>query len=702
MRSTKQVQVLCALVTALIACPPAGIKSPPHKRSAPTTCPAGQIRRCLGDCVVPQQSGQLCNPNECAFGALICAPGLACASGPGANDPFRCYPPLPPANASNVAPGSPQACDPLVDANRISFNRFQLTSNACINNTICMRTFPNTSGGGCLRIDTAADGTTNPRQGACIAPAVDGEVCDTDDATARLSRGVTTVGGATSLSCRPCAAGLSCLNGRCRRPCLDPQSPGAGTLTLSACPLDSTLRVNGSANQFQCSAIFTSDAIANQYSLVPSTPNTVCTSCTPRGQNCTIGDRFSAQDVTRTPVQLPIIPPRLGFPPTMWTTSVLSSPLSRATPVPGTSTTVSVTGVTGPVFVASDVCCNPSDICMDSRCCVAPSAPCASDAQCCPFSMERVGREVRPRSGICMSVRTNRGRDLINSAVFDAFASVQASGCLNPNCGGLGQACCPAVFGISQCNAGLGCDTRNNTCQIPCDGCRRCSAGGSATGFVEPCAGPGNGFCSPRPASGCGAPGQPCCPRTAASDGCNRASATPSQCYATERRPTCPAEQESWRCEGCGLPGQPCCRDAAGNANQCLLGGLCWEAAPGGPTCTASTCGAVGQPCCSFGDSISCQGAPSQVACISGSCRNCGGVGQPCCGQVGHPASCRPTATANLACASTTIGNQCVACGAAGQPCCVSFDPSGSSFVESCNASMTCQTAGSGARVCAP
>jgi hypothetical protein len=298
------------LAVLLGACGPGSIKSPPPKRSAPLECPAGQVRRCLGECVVPQQAGQPCSPDECFFGALICAPGLGCARGPSAAEGFRCVPPLPPARPGNN--GAFQACDPSVAPNTITFNGFDLTSNACANNTVCLRTFPG-AGTSCTRIDTNADGTVNPRQGGCVGPAVDGEPCDSNWASARLSGGISGSGSSTQLSCRPCAPGLQCLNNRCRRGCGDPQNPGATLPDLNACPRNPAPVLGGSANIYQCRALFLRSPSppnpTNQFQLTSTTPNAVCATCSPNGQRCDLPDPFSAPDSVASMIAVPIVPP---------------------------------------------------------------------------------------------------------------------------------------------------------------------------------------------------------------------------------------------------------------------------------------------------------------------------------------------------------------------------------------------------------
>jgi hypothetical protein len=387
--------------------------------------------------------------------------------------------------------------------------------------------------------------------------------------------------------------------------------------------------------------------------------------------------------------------------PTTASLTLLTPPIVGATQVtPGSNTALNVPGVTGNALVANTLCCNPADACVSGRCCTPPSLPCTSDAQCCPFSAERRGAFSVPRSGLCMSVRSNVGRDLINSAIFDAFAPAQMSGCLNPACGTLGQPCCPSVLGVGpQCAGSLTCDTRNNTCQQPCDRCRRCPL--SSQGFVEPCTGPGNGFCAPWPA--CGGRGQPCCARTATNDGCQRNGAAPSQCGVTERPMSCPATMTSWTCGSCGLVGESCCRDASNRPSLCAPGGVCDTSnpRPGGLCIRGGLCGGVGQACCT-GDMLACNGDPTQVTCIGTTCQLCGGAVQPCCGPIGRPSSCRSTLTGgSFACAGTATGERCFACGGTGQPCCISDNPTpGGLPIESCGAPNTCQTNSSGARVC--
>lgn len=697
--------IFVGLLGLLAGCPPSRIKSPPPRRTAPAACAPGQIRRCLGDCVTPQQQDQPCTPNECSPGALVCAAGLACVAGPSAS-PARCMPPLPPAEPGNT--GAFQACDPSVAPNRVELGGANWTSNACVNNSVCLRTFPDTSRPGqCLRIDQGANGSTNPRQGACVGPAIDGEACDSDFTTAQTTRGVTTAGTTTRLTCRPCAPGLACHNNICRRPCFDPGNPGA--VGLSACPRNSLLQQSGSTNEFQCSVIATRDPSppnpADQFTVVPSTPNTICTSCAPRGAVCGRLDQYSAEGFSSVSVRLPVLPPAVTGLQT-WPVSIVTSAAERGQRSGAAS--IIAPGTTGSTLTLAGPCCG-SDVCFAGRCCVPPSMPCTSDQQCCSFALEQNSSGVVPISGLCMSVRSNDGRDILHSTVFNSFKDVQQSGCFAPICGALGQVCCPSILGSPSCQSGLACDSRSNTCQVPCDRCRRCDVAGQVAtgqGFETPCSGPGNGFCRALSQSECGTPGQPCCQAGAGSDGCNNnlSSSAPSYCGVASGGNTCPFTSATTMCYACGLTNQQCC-PTAGGASACAPGNICDTSAPGGARCIRGTnCGTVGGPCCD-GDGIACAGNPTEVACISGTCTTCGGLMEPCCGPPDRVWSCRTTATGQkLACGSTATGRRCVSCGAIDQPCCLNENPvPGGPPVQSCDSGLTCRVnPTSGGSVCRP
>jgi hypothetical protein len=200
-------------------------------------------------------------------------------------------------------------------------------------------------------------------------------------------------------------------------------------------------------------------------------------------------------------------------------------------------------------------------------------------------------------------------------------------------CGGPGQPCCPG----SLCGGGACCVT--GKCIAPGSLCQSTTQPDPSAPLVAR----SYGLCEAGRCTGCGRPGQICCPkREDIGFGDRRLGACDDGVVCLEdRRIT--GTQVSYVCVRCGQPGQACC-DAGTCATGCCTGDngivssqVC--VAPGGGcrltsgmagTCDATTrscetCGGIGQPCCGDRQCI------RRAVCTMGTCRSCGQAGEGCC-----------------------------------------------------------------------
>ncbi len=596
--------VALVLLALLTGCETFRPVRPQPGRDRLTPCPPGQIKVCFGRCVTPSVEGGDCDLDECAPGARVCRDELTCAARSEATRPGvgRCV-------------QAELFCDPDVPQGQ--------SGNRCPSTWLCVRYHaPNVLG--CLeRPGLRVRG--EPPRGVCKAPQFDGEPCDSEWMVARAASD--TPRGSNGY-CRPCAPGLLCWDGACRRPC-GRTSPITGETAeyLGACRADPP-----SGLSYRC--------IENSQILFRPVPGVeglesafICTTCGALGERCPSSSTES----------LPVVetrPPRTGD-----TRTIALGPDTDAGSRSG------------------GLCCATDALCLDGTCCLPPGEVCRQNSDCCG---------VQGSGSLCCADPGNQAygwiRDWLCRAQADRCVRCGGdtgvpcppgagctsnqdcdwnAGCFDGTCelcGGSDQRCCPSTV---SCRSGV-CD-QDNVCRACGAPGLRCCPGGRC--------GP-SAFCEQRRnlCVACGGSGESCCPDQACRTG-NRCSpgGICVACGALDQ-PCCPArtcggllqcQGPDWgRCEQrCGAVGQTCCPD-----RQCVSSARCLPAG----TCVA--CGALGQRCC--------EGA----ACLAGTlcsaqtdqCVSCGGRSQPCCPGLN---ACQPF----LECIPER--GRCE-CGGVDQPCC--------------------------------
>jgi hypothetical protein len=162
-------------------------------------CAIGQMAVCFGACAATAALGERCTVDECSAPPVtVCAQGLACI----------------PAAAGTT--GACEQANGLCNPNAPN----GAADNRCEGTMVCRRfgTAEQVAAGAACGVNLRdvfrwPDGT--PARGLCVLPRRDGDACTSDWTDARSASGTAGAGP----HCSPCAPGLDCLGGTCRRPC---------------------------------------------------------------------------------------------------------------------------------------------------------------------------------------------------------------------------------------------------------------------------------------------------------------------------------------------------------------------------------------------------------------------------------------------------------------------------------------------------
>lgn len=587
-----------------------GIRPEPA-RDAALPCEGGQFSVCLGHCVTPRTRLQTCTQDECDPNAQVCGPGLRCTKiNDGAGPNNFCLP----------SPGA--LCDPDIEAGR--------AGNNCGPDMFCARigtTAQVQAHVACVDRVQAGGAIVFPSsvRGFCFPNRVDNETCDGDRRDWANAQGVE-----GTAVCSPCASALSCWNGRCRRPCeatttmdagvQDGSGTDAGAVpSLGICPTDRPGAGDGSYG-YSCSPqvrVFQSPNGGTQ-----TEGRLLCT-------HCGVNQGLCPPTAPQGGLFYPVVASDSG--------GVLGEQYTvRFGPRPLTES------------LSGGLCCDPSDGCVNERCCRAPGTRCSRNAECCALPL--LGR-------LCCADP---------SAANSPLCTGNQGTCVT--CGRPGGVPCPQLAGCTshdQCGNGTNCPVEPS---FPCD----------------------LGNCTSSQCLNCGRLNDPCCqPRTGRSVEFCR---TFSRCDDTHHcRPcgqvdtngdpgACCPEGNGPVCRGGGCIGGRC-RSCGGLGLACCPGGQCQS----GLGCNGQTC--VELPCASQNGNACCPGnqcAPGHL-CVAGICR-CGTRDTPCC----LPNS---TCGSNLACVAGTCR-----CGASGQVCC---DQRQCDQGLGCGASGVCECGAVGTPCCA-
>ncbi len=567
---------------------------------------------CLGQCATVANPASLdpaqaaCDVNECkTTGPVqICPPNYTCTPRPDNADKGQCI------------PSSQPFCDPLVPRgtgqHRCPDNLVcvPLGSAAEVGEQFACGVFP--------RAFVQRDGSTLVPRGRCVAPRLDTETCDGDWDEAVASNGSPLRDRAV---CSPCADGLRCWQGRCRRGCaVDGSGAPVADFAPSAPPAGLQLQPTRCRATPDASSAYRCTVSARLTPLPePQTRvNGLCERCSTTGSTCPVNANVEVDGrfTVRTRAQ------SVGV---------------------GTISFIQVTQDAASNGMPTSPCCNSGEICAGpgggrpNRCCTALGSPCTSAAQCCSATLTvgSINVQVSPSCGPTpQSGGTNvcRPPEVCSttsdcSQLFgrqDCFVS-GALGLCAP-CGSNGLACCPSG---AQCDAFSQCGSGQCT---SCGGIGETCCGGTSCRDGNVC---NAGTCQ-RP---CGAPGQACC----AGGGCTGLN-------------TCNGTTNT--CEPCGRQGLQCCATAGGPF--CAAGLGC---DPRGDFPSCQPCGGAAQVCCASSSGLGCNDA-SLVCAPSGTrlCEPCGGSNQRCC-------TSGPQCPRADACGAD--GRCGGACGTRGQRCCV-------------------------------
>ncbi len=556
---------------------------------------------CLGRCATVadpsslEPSRRACDLDECkATGAVqICPLNYTCTARVDNPDKGEC------------TPSSQPFCDPTAPRGT--------GQHRCPDNLVCVPLGSEAEVGAQLacgvfpRALVRRDGTTLVPRGRCAAPRLDTEACDGDWDEAVLTNGSSTRARAV---CAPCADGLRCWQGRCRRGCLVDGS-GAPVADFSPATPPTFL-----PNMLRCRA--SSDANSSYrcslYDRVTSLPepttlrNGLCERCANSGSSCPVAPGVEVEG--RIAIQTQVVP----------------AGIAEVSFAQAVQTGVSVGVPRSPCCLARDVCAGPNAATL--RCCTPIGGVCASAAQCCAATLT-VARVSTVVAAQCGPTPTSGGASVCRppavcgmtsdcSQIFgrqDCFITGPIGVCAP--CGSNGSACCPTgprCDALSQCS-GTQC-TACGGLNEPCCGGTTCRGGNTCNAGVCRVA--------------CGLPGQPCCPGGACT-GLNACSPTNNTCAP------------------CGTQGIQCCPTATGPF--CAMGLGC---DPRGDQITCQPCGGSNQVCCNSGSGFTCN-SPSLACNPTGTpvCQPCGRENQLCC-------------TSGAPCSN---GNACESDGRCGGPC---------------------------------
>ena len=692
-------------------------------------CAANEKHVCRGECARVVGEGQRCNVDPCmglmlpggAAGVPIaCGSGMMCREvANGLPNEGRCVTTPP---AMRVTAGLDlHLCDSRLPRGTLPRSQdpwsISDVGNVCPDWSLCIRA------GTRAEIDRRAActllqvGTSD----LCTPARIDGQSCDSSWNHALAHAGEVPVVG-----CAPCAPGLDCLDGVCRRECTDPRdTSGNGVGECPETPAGTT------AWNYVCTV-----ASHMNNSSSTSTPS-LAAACTPAAghlQLCpapTWHDLYDQQRVATTQISATLPG---GHVVTVTTGNSLTGGISRGVCTEATDVCGNGRCCTAPTLACqsqTDCCRLPGvigDTCTQGHCCSLPTQRCGSDAECCFLDPHAFGVDATgPIQVCCNDAAVNHGT-LVSSAL---CAGRVTNRCGPTPCGAEHAACCTIPLHPA-CLAGLGCAPDSRTCeacgfaggaccpdgscgsQLRCESnrCIECGPGlpgcGRGTscqsGLCLPCGGVGQPCCpglqnttyctNPLACvqgvcrSTCGAPGQPCCDRVTTASGWTGTCSPGAVCVAG-----------NGLCAACGVPGQPCCANASGSglgtcdqgaycagcntsSTGCctvcgrFAGDTCCPAGSASPPCGAryqcnpatqqcQACGATeGGPCCGDGTCW----LNGTAVCDAGVCRRCGDPGQPCCPVSAGRLPCNsPTAQGDsLVCA----GNVCTVCGGDGSLCC--------------------------------
>lgn len=652
-----------------------------------------------------------------------CASGMMCVAVPnGRYNQGRCVTGPPPVVGRAGDPITVYACNPHLARGTVpDAQALSALGNLCPDWSLCVPAG--------TQADVAAHAACSYLPGfpgLCTRARVDGQTCDADwnYALAHALDLPVTV-------CSPCAPGLACLDGVCRRQCTDPSDPSANP--LGECPVAST----DPRWDYVC------DTAPHNSRTRAEVASAECTPAARLGQRCPAQASralIEAQEVATT-------------------TTIVHLPANNQ---------LTYTVGTGNWGASRGVCADETNVCIDGRCCVPPGVACQGttaaerDRSCCggPGIVARCGGSsccrapgqgcssaadccgLRPDAfglgwlsgpgespGICCDAATMANA---NELVRRLCGPVATGHCAPTPCGVAGTPCCRTEPFYPACQPGLKCGVADPS------GVRTCASCG---GPNQPCC--DNGVCTAGLGcsnSGvcrdCGALGSACCPDGTCVGGyCNPQT---NQCEPCSNNSQCPAGQECYwdNCRSpCSVAGQACC-DREMNAGglgpgflgRCATGltcsfnlGVCvdcgWQ---GGACCRADTrpsatsgagtpycrdpqnlcvnqrcqhCGGTNEPCCAGN---ACAGTDAVCDTATGTCRPCGAEGQACCAN----STCNAqSGGASLVCGT---GGTCQRCGGVGQACCAggvcNTTPGGGRLV--CDGTVTCVPCGSDAQPC--
>lgn len=607
---------------ALIACGPIEARRPEPSMDA-GVCEAGQVSVCLGRCATVADPASVdparraCDLDECKnTGAVqICPTNYTCTRR--SDDPTS-------PKGECVASAQP-FCDPTVPrgtgGNRCPDNLVcvPLGSAAEVGEHFVCAVFP--------RALERRDGSSLVPRGRCVAPRLDTEACDGEWDTAVATNGSPTREQAV---CSPCADGLRCWQGRCRRGCAVDGS-GAAVADFPRATPPAPLQLNASrcrsapdtTSSYRCT-------FADRLTPLPEPAvlrNGLCERCSTSGSACPVNANVEVDGRFTSRVRTVSAGPAI-----ITFTEVTQDASSTGLP-------------TSPCCTTGEICAGPGGG-LANRCCTGMGGSCTTAAQCCSarLTLGAINMVVAPNCGptplsaganVCrppeVCSMTSDCNQLFGRQ--DCFISGPIGLC-GP-CGSSGQACCPtgarcdafSQCGSGQCTAcggqgeaccgGTSCRNGNaciaGTCQVPCGAPgQACCAGGGCTG-LNTCDAPTN-TCQP-----CGQMGLRCC-------------ATPAGPFCTAGL-GCDPRGDAPACRPCGGSNQVCCSTASGlGCNDAAL-----ACAPGG-TRVCEPCGGPNQLCCTSGPQCprSGEGCGGDGRCGGA----CGGQGERCC--VGQTSPCNP------------------------------------------------------------
>lgn len=491
---------------------------PAPARDASVPCPPGHKQVCLGQCApLVMSADETCTVNECAPDARVCRDDQVCVPDSPTATTGRCQP-------ANIL------CNPTVPAGA--------EGNRCPATMICVPLSP-TGERACGRSFQLASRMVN---GICRIPQHDGERCDSEWETARASNGMTQPPSEGPL-CLPCAPGLRCWRGRCRRPCgtssqahtrdgggleggiMDAGAPDASDASDAELPDGTELEANlglcpqdpPEGYRYRCeeNSRLLGRIDEGSFSIESAL---LCTTC------ATVGHRCPAPTYQSQPVE------------------------RRETRTIGQDQVIVDFGPPG-----TNLCCDSGAACVNGRCCMLPGTACQKNEECCGL----------PSHGsFCCS-------DARNTGLVALACSNQRGQCIT--CGGTTGVPCPPGAGCSRsadCAEGYNCvDGRCQPCGASGDPC--CERAPACRAAGQGCV---NGRCAP-----CGGQSQPCCDGQSCTQGfeCRNGLCQRPRCRQDN---DCPRDRD-YRCQNglclpCGGREEPCCSDGRCNHvnDQCIRG----------------------------------------------------------------------------------------------------------------------------------